>query len=85
MRYKALQEVFFLERLFNKYFTVYTATQSRRRREMQTASVGRGHSSYEIFVMKMERRASVIQSLILEQPLKQWEDCKRNDKVITNQ
>ncbi|MBA3972425.1 MAG: hypothetical protein H0X46_09855 [Bacteroidetes bacterium] len=28
-------------------------------------------------VMGMERRASVIQSSILEQPLKQWEDCKR--------
>ena len=62
MCYKALQEVFFLERLFNKYFTVHTATQSRFRWEKQQASVGRSHSSYEVFVMKMEQRASVIQS-----------------------
>jgi hypothetical protein len=31
---KALQEVF-LERLFNKSYTVHTATQSRYKREMQ--------------------------------------------------
>jgi hypothetical protein len=43
---KALQEVFF-ERLFNKSFTVHTATQLRRRREKQQEA-----SDEAIVVMK---------------------------------
>jgi hypothetical protein len=35
-----------------------------------TRSVGRSHSSEEIFVMKMERRASVIQPNYFETTLK---------------
>ena len=46
-----------------------------------TRSVGRSHSSVEIFVMKMERRASVIQSQYFETTQKE-DDDKRNDKVI---
>ncbi|MDQ6608379.1 MAG: hypothetical protein M3Y85_00965 [Bacteroidota bacterium] len=50
--------------------TVHTATQSCHRREIRQVSVGRSHSSAEVPVMGMERRASVIPSSILEQPLK---------------
>jgi hypothetical protein len=35
-----------------------------------TGSVGRSHSSEEVFVMKMERRASVIQPAYIETTLK---------------
>jgi hypothetical protein len=48
-----------------------------------TRSVGRSHSSDEISVMGMERRASVIQSQYFETTQKENDD-KRNDKVITN-
>jgi hypothetical protein len=46
-----------------------------------TRSVGRSHSSDEIFVMKMERRASVIQSQYFETTQKE-DDDERTDKVI---
>ena len=40
-------------------------------------SVGRSHSSDEVFVMRTERRASVIQSKYFITTIKTWEDCKR--------
>jgi RNA-directed DNA polymerase len=42
-----------------------------------TGSVGRSHSRDEFFVMKMDRRASVIRSKYFITTIKQWEDCKR--------
>jgi hypothetical protein len=49
--------------------------------EEATRSVGRSHSSDEVPVMGMERRASVIQSQYFETTQKE-DDDKRNDKVI---
>jgi hypothetical protein len=47
-------------------------------------SVGRSHSSDEVSVMEMERRASVIQSNYFKTTLNYLEeDDERNDKVIT--
>ena len=48
-----------------------------------TSSVGRSHSSDEVPVMGMERRASVIQSQYFETTQKE-DDDKRNDKVIAD-
>jgi hypothetical protein len=48
-----------------------------------TRSVGRSHSSNEVPVMGMERRASVIQSQYFE-TTQEEDDDKRNDKVIAN-
>ena len=47
-------------------------------------SVGRSHSSNEVSVMGMERRASVIQSKYFKTtPKLMEEDDERNDKIIT--
>ncbi|MDQ6812377.1 MAG: hypothetical protein M3040_01355 [Bacteroidota bacterium] len=49
-----------------------------------TASVGRSHSSEEVSVMDMERRASVIWSYYFKTPVvKQWNDGRRKDKIVS--
>lgn len=53
---------FFWKRLFVKGPTVHTANNSAVRAGDATGSVGRSHSSDEVSVMEMERRALVIQS-----------------------
>ena len=65
-----------METVQQKFYSSYCNSISLQAGEA-TRSVGRSHSSDEVPVMGMERRTSVIQSNILEQPLKQWEDCKR--------
>lgn len=70
--------------LFVKRPTVHTATQFWLKPEDAKESVGRSHSSDEVAVMAMERRASVIQSNYFKTtPMLSGEDDERNDKVIT--
>jgi hypothetical protein len=54
--------------------------------EDATGSVGRSHSSDEVSVMGMERRASVIWLYYFETTVvKKWKDNKRNDKIVCYQ
>ena len=54
------------------------------RPEDATASVGRGHSSAEVSVMDMERRASVIWSYYFKTTVvKRWDDGRRKDKIVS--
>jgi hypothetical protein len=74
---KALREVFFFFRttVQQKFYSSYCNSISLQTGEA-TRSVGRSHSSEEVPVMGMERRASVIQSQYFRTTIKQWEDCK---------
>ena len=47
-------------------------------------SVGQSHSSEEVSVMGMERRALVIQSKFLNNSVKSEDDERRDDKIITD-
>jgi hypothetical protein len=79
---KALQEFRYLsEDCSSKDIQFILQLNFRHRRREATRSVGRSHSSDEVFVMKVERRASVIQSQYFETTQKENDD-KRNDKVI---
>jgi len=77
---KALQESPLAGDCSTKFYSSNCNSISSQMRNA-TRSVGRSHSSNEVFVMKMERRASVIQSNYFETTLKE-DDGKRNDKVI---
>ncbi|MBX2947296.1 MAG: hypothetical protein KF725_15815 [Cyclobacteriaceae bacterium] len=51
-----------------------------------TKSLGRSHISEEVFVMKMERRASVIQlEVFCNNPESRGRKTEENDKIITDQ
>ena len=70
--------------LFNKSFTVHTATQSHDKWEMRRKASDEAVVVTEVPVMGMERRASVIQSNYFKTtPELSEEDDERNDKVIT--
>jgi hypothetical protein len=77
---KLCRKFFFLATVQQKFYSSYCNSIPIKSEEA-TRSVGRSHSSDEIFVMKMERRASVIQSQYFETTQKE-DDDERTDKVI---
>ncbi len=61
----------------------YRCTISAKPGDM-LGSVGRSHSSDEVSVMDMERRASVIWSYYFKTTVvKQWNDGRREDKIVS--
>ena len=86
MSQKLCRKFFFKERLFNKSFTVYTATQFQLSWKMQQEASDEAIVVTILCESRVERRASVIQSQYFRTTIKNnGRIVKENDKVIANQ
>ncbi|MBX3257687.1 MAG: hypothetical protein KF862_26400 [Chitinophagaceae bacterium] len=80
---KLCRKFFFRATVQQKFYSSYCNSIPAKSGEA-TGSVGRSHISEEVFVMKAERRASVIWSNYFETTRPGGNDDERNDKIITN-